>query len=323
MRRRGASRVAVAALLGVNLVPADPTRAGCYRRGSSGVPGHGGGDARGRAAVRGLGGRRTPVPDVRPRRRRPGGRGARRPGRCGPDRGAGAGGGSTLADFDRGLGGVARRAPAVQAGQLYPELRATEPAARVAVLAWLGYDPPDGVLTAAGGVSARPARGWPRCCGAGRTASGGDDHAGRAQLRGVWCRWQRRTLPPRSPTWSAWWRGRRGAARRPLPGGRRFWAAGAQRLGSSGALGPTARPGLRPSPRRPGVRCPPLPGGWGGRARRLPGAGQRRAGRGGGGGAERRRGRGRPMSRDRAVDAFGRTPSAGWCWGTGWSPGWC
>ncbi|MEW2432349.1 alpha/beta hydrolase [Micromonospora sp. NPDC047644] len=63
--------------------------------------------------------------------------------------------GSTLADFDRGLGGVARRAPAAQAGQLYRELRAIDPAARVAVLAWLGYDPPDGVLTAAGGVSAR------------------------------------------------------------------------------------------------------------------------------------------------------------------------
>ncbi|GLZ62193.1 hypothetical protein Misp05_57690 [Micromonospora sp. NBRC 107095] len=63
--------------------------------------------------------------------------------------------GSTLADFDRGLGGVARRAPAVQAGQVYRELRATDPAARVAVLAWLGYDPPDGVLSAAGGVSAR------------------------------------------------------------------------------------------------------------------------------------------------------------------------
>ncbi|GAB3940056.1 hypothetical protein GCM10027614_23130 [Micromonospora vulcania] len=63
--------------------------------------------------------------------------------------------GSTLADFDRGLGGVARRAPAVQAGQLYRALRTADPAARVAVLAWLGYDPPDGVLTAAGWASAR------------------------------------------------------------------------------------------------------------------------------------------------------------------------
>ncbi|MEK8110123.1 alpha/beta hydrolase [Micromonospora sp. M12] len=43
-----------------------------------------------------------------------------------------------------GAGRVARRAPSVQAGQLYRELRAADPAARVAVLAWLGYDPPDG-----------------------------------------------------------------------------------------------------------------------------------------------------------------------------------
>ncbi|GAA1401346.1 alpha/beta hydrolase [Catellatospora coxensis] len=52
--------------------------------------------------------------------------------------------GTTLADFDRGLGGVARRAPAVQARQLYTELRRQAPHARVAVVAWLGYDPPDG-----------------------------------------------------------------------------------------------------------------------------------------------------------------------------------
>ncbi|OKI50286.1 alpha/beta hydrolase [Micromonospora sp. CB01531] len=62
--------------------------------------------------------------------------------------------GSTLRDFDRGLGGVARRAPARQARDLYRELRAADPAARVAVLAWLGYDAPDGILTAAGTASA-------------------------------------------------------------------------------------------------------------------------------------------------------------------------
>ncbi|MCW3819368.1 alpha/beta hydrolase family protein [Micromonospora sp. DR5-3] len=62
--------------------------------------------------------------------------------------------GSTLRDFDRGLGGVARRAPARQARDLYRELRADNPAARVAVLAWLGYDAPDGILTAAGPASA-------------------------------------------------------------------------------------------------------------------------------------------------------------------------
>ncbi|MFG1885372.1 alpha/beta hydrolase [Micromonospora sp. NPDC049102] len=63
--------------------------------------------------------------------------------------------GSTLADFDRGLGGVAGRAPAVQAAQLYRRLRSTDPSARVAVLAWLGYDPPDGVVAAVSDASAR------------------------------------------------------------------------------------------------------------------------------------------------------------------------
>jgi len=61
---------------------------------------------------------------------------------------------TTLRDFDRGLGGVARRAPAVQARVLYAGLRAADPSARVAVVAWLGYDTPDGV----GLDSAREAR---------------------------------------------------------------------------------------------------------------------------------------------------------------------
>jgi hypothetical protein len=52
---------------------------------------------------------------------------------------------TTLRDFDRGLGGVARRAPAVQARALYAGLRADQPLARVAVVAWLGYDTPDGI----------------------------------------------------------------------------------------------------------------------------------------------------------------------------------
>jgi hypothetical protein len=56
---------------------------------------------------------------------------------------------TTLRDFDRGLGGVARRAPAVQARHVYDELRADDPDARVAVLAWLGYDPPNGLGWAA------------------------------------------------------------------------------------------------------------------------------------------------------------------------------
>ncbi|MEU6204199.1 alpha/beta hydrolase [Micromonospora musae] len=58
--------------------------------------------------------------------------------------------GSTLPDFDRGLGGIARRSPAGQARALQEAVRAADPGARVAVLAWLGYDAPDGVLAAAG-----------------------------------------------------------------------------------------------------------------------------------------------------------------------------
>lgn len=56
---------------------------------------------------------------------------------------------TTLKDFDRGLGGVARRAPAVQARALYWKLRLTDRRAKVAVVAWLGYDPPEGVGMAA------------------------------------------------------------------------------------------------------------------------------------------------------------------------------
>lgn len=56
---------------------------------------------------------------------------------------------STLRDFDRGLGGVSRRAPAAQARALYDEVSTADPGARVAVLAWLGYDPPNGLGRAA------------------------------------------------------------------------------------------------------------------------------------------------------------------------------
>ncbi|WP_027345596.1 alpha/beta hydrolase [Hamadaea tsunoensis] len=56
---------------------------------------------------------------------------------------------TTLADFDRGLGGVARRAPAYQARGLLAALRAADPGARVAAVAWLGYDPPEGLDKAA------------------------------------------------------------------------------------------------------------------------------------------------------------------------------
>jgi pimeloyl-ACP methyl ester carboxylesterase len=57
--------------------------------------------------------------------------------------------GTRLADFDRGLGGVARRAPAVQARAVAAAARSVDPGARVAVVAWLGYDPPDGLGLAA------------------------------------------------------------------------------------------------------------------------------------------------------------------------------
>jgi pimeloyl-ACP methyl ester carboxylesterase len=56
---------------------------------------------------------------------------------------------TTLADFDRGLGGVARRAPAKQARTLRDAIHASHPGARVAVVAWLGYDPPEGLGMAA------------------------------------------------------------------------------------------------------------------------------------------------------------------------------
>jgi len=50
-----------------------------------------------------------------------------------------------LADFDRGLGGIAARAPARQARAVYAEARAVDPHAKLAVVAWLGYDPPEGL----------------------------------------------------------------------------------------------------------------------------------------------------------------------------------
>jgi hypothetical protein len=54
---------------------------------------------------------------------------------------------STLADFDRGLGGVARRAPGVQGRTLYEQLSKRD--RDVAVVSWLGYDPPEGIGLAA------------------------------------------------------------------------------------------------------------------------------------------------------------------------------
>lgn len=54
---------------------------------------------------------------------------------------------TTLADFDRGLGGVARRAPGVQGRTLYQQL--SKRSQDVAVISWLGYDPPEGIGPAA------------------------------------------------------------------------------------------------------------------------------------------------------------------------------
>lgn len=48
-------------------------------------------------------------------------------------------------NFNTGLGDVRDRAPAVQAQALYDATRAAAPGHRVAVIAWLGYDAPQGV----------------------------------------------------------------------------------------------------------------------------------------------------------------------------------
>ncbi|MEU4694397.1 alpha/beta hydrolase [Actinoplanes sp. NPDC023714] len=52
---------------------------------------------------------------------------------------------TTRSNFDTGLGGVVRRAPAWQARRLHDEIIAGDPGAPVAVIAWLGYDTPEGV----------------------------------------------------------------------------------------------------------------------------------------------------------------------------------
>ncbi|BBH66217.1 hypothetical protein ACTI_29020 [Actinoplanes sp. OR16] len=52
---------------------------------------------------------------------------------------------TTRSNFDTGLGGVIQRAPAWQARRLRDEILARDPGAPVAVIAWLGYDPPEGV----------------------------------------------------------------------------------------------------------------------------------------------------------------------------------
>jgi len=56
---------------------------------------------------------------------------------------------TSLENFDRGLGGVARRAPATQARTIHDAVYAADPNASTAVIAWLGYDPPEGLGKAA------------------------------------------------------------------------------------------------------------------------------------------------------------------------------
>jgi pimeloyl-ACP methyl ester carboxylesterase len=48
-------------------------------------------------------------------------------------------------NYDAGLGDIRDRAPAVQARALYDAARAAAPGRHVAVIAWLGYDAPEGV----------------------------------------------------------------------------------------------------------------------------------------------------------------------------------
>jgi len=55
--------------------------------------------------------------------------------------------GTNLSNFERGLGGIARRAPGVQGRTLYEQLR--KRSRGTAVISWLGYDTPDGVDLAA------------------------------------------------------------------------------------------------------------------------------------------------------------------------------
>jgi len=56
---------------------------------------------------------------------------------------------TTANNFDTGLDDVRDRAPAVQARALYDATRAAAPGQHVAVIAWLGYDAPQGVGRAA------------------------------------------------------------------------------------------------------------------------------------------------------------------------------
>ncbi|GAA0805908.1 alpha/beta hydrolase [Spirilliplanes yamanashiensis] len=63
---------------------------------------------------------------------------------------------TTPANFHTGLGGMIERAPAWQAARLAETMTTLDPHRRVAVIAWLGYDPPEGIgWSAARGARAR------------------------------------------------------------------------------------------------------------------------------------------------------------------------
>ncbi|MEU4626605.1 alpha/beta hydrolase [Actinoplanes sp. NPDC023801] len=53
-----------------------------------------------------------------------------------------------VTNFDTGLGKVERRAPRWQAHRLHDRITTAHPDTRIAVVAWLGYDPPEGMGTA-------------------------------------------------------------------------------------------------------------------------------------------------------------------------------
>jgi hypothetical protein len=52
---------------------------------------------------------------------------------------------TTAANFNTGLGGVLERAPAVEAKDLYDSARVADPSEHLVVIAWLGYDTPQGL----------------------------------------------------------------------------------------------------------------------------------------------------------------------------------
>jgi hypothetical protein len=53
--------------------------------------------------------------------------------------------GTRLDNFDRDTAATVRRSPSWQAHQLLNQIHSADPTARVAVIAWLGYDPPEGI----------------------------------------------------------------------------------------------------------------------------------------------------------------------------------